>query len=177
MGAEPVASAPAAGAAFMQGMILHHAQALEMAALMDGRTTDARMRLLGERIAVSQRDEIALMSEWLRARGLAVPEAGAAHAHHAHGEMPGMASPEQMAELATLTGRAFDRRFLSLMIRHHEGALEMVRGVLGASGGAGDGELFRFASDVDADQRAEIRRMQALLTQFTSRSATSRRRP
>lgn len=166
-----------AGVRFMTGMILHHAQALEMTALIAGRSADDRLARLGERIAVSQRDEIALMAEWLRDRRQALPEPASPHAHHEHGPMPGMASPADMAALADLRGAAFDRRFLTLMIRHHEGALVMVKGVLGETGGAGDGELFRFASDVDADQRAEIRRMQALLDSLSAIPATVRRRP
>lgn len=166
-----------AGVRFMTGMILHHAQALEMTALIAGRSSDHRLARLGERIAVSQRDEIALMVEWLRDRRQALPDPASPHAHHAHGLMPGMASPADMAALADLRGAAFDRRFLALMIRHHEGALVMVKDVLGETGGAGDGELFRFASDVDADQRAEIRRMQALLDSLSTIPATVRRRP
>jgi uncharacterized protein (DUF305 family) len=180
--AQPAANdvAPVAGQAgvrFMTGMILHHAQALEMTALIAGRSSDDRLARLGERIAVSQRDEIALMAEWLRDRRQALPDPASPHAHHAHGPMPGMASPADMAALADLRGAAFDRRFLTLMIRHHEGALVMVKDVLGETGGAGDGELFRFASDVDADQRAEIRRMQALLDSLSTIPATVRRRP
>jgi len=123
-----------AGVRFMTGMILHHAQALEMTALITGRSADDRLARLGERIAVSQRDEIALMAEWLRDRRQALPEPASPHAHHEHGPMPGMASPADMAALADLRGAAFDRRFLTLMIRHHEGALVMVKGVLGETG-------------------------------------------
>lgn len=170
------APASAPGVEFMQGMILHHAQALEMSALVDGRTTAVPLRRLGERITVSQRDEIAMMSAWLRDRGAAVPEPTAGHAHHGHGAMPGMASPEEMITLAAQRGRAFERRFLELMIRHHEGALTMVQGVLRTAGGPDDSELFRFASDVDADQRAEIRRMQAMLAGLASASARATRR-
>lgn len=169
-------TASVAGVRFMQGMLVHHAQALEMTALLPGRTTDARLVRLGERISVSQRDEIALMALWLGDRGQAVPDVASPHAHHAHGSMPGMATPAELADLAQQRGRAFDRRFLALMIRHHEGALVMVRDVLATSGGTGDGELFRFASDVDADQRAEIRRMRALLDALAPRATPVRRR-
>lgn len=172
--AAPTASTP--GVAFMQGMILHHAQAIEMSGLMAERTTAVPMLRAGERITVSQRDEIALMSAWLRERGADVPDPAAGHAHHGHGAMPGMATAQEMADLAALRGRAFDRRFLQLMIRHHEGALAMVKDVLATTGGPADGELFRFASDVDADQRAEIRRMQAMLASLSPAPARASRR-
>lgn len=166
-----------AGVRFMTGMILHHAQAIEMTALIAGRSSDDRLARLGERISVSQRDEIVLMAEWLRERRQVVPDPASPHADHEHGPMPGMASPADMAGLGRLRGAAFHRQFLTLMIRHHEGALVMVKDVLGETGGAGDGELFRFVSDVDADQRAEIRRMQALLDSLSAIPATGRRRP
>jgi uncharacterized protein (DUF305 family) len=178
-GAQAPAAAPraagvraaAADVRFMQRMIGHHAQALEMAALVPTRSRRADLRALAERIDVSQRDELAMMRRWLDARGQSVP-ATDAHAGHdvAHAAtsdssaaMPGMLSGDAMGRLARATGADFDRRFLEGMIRHHEGALTMVAEFFAAPGAAQEAEIFRLASDVDADQRAEIRRMRALL--------------
>jgi uncharacterized protein (DUF305 family) len=160
----------------MQNMIGHHAQALEMTRLVPTRTTRPEMRLLAERIDVSQKDEINLMRHWLQSRGEQVPDPGDPHAHHGAGEMalmPGMLTPEQLAELARASGPAFDRLFLQDMIRHHEGALAMVTDLFGTNGAAQESDTYRFASDVDADQRAEIARMRALL-QTLSDSAPPR---
>jgi uncharacterized protein (DUF305 family) len=168
-----------ADAAFMQGMIGHHAQALVMAALVPSRTATPALRALAERLDVSQRDEIAAMRRWLADRGEPVPDstgalpgaAGAHAGHEAHGghaaaAMPGMLTPVQLAELAAASGAAFDRLFLRLMIQHHEGALVMVRDLLATPGAAREAQTFAFVSDVDTDQRAEIARMQALLTRL-----------
>ena len=116
----------AADVQFMQGMIGHHAQALEMTALLPERTRRDDMRLLAMRIEVSQADEIQMMQRWLEARGQQVP---GPHAHHAPGAplMPGMLTAAEMARLADARGDAFDRLFLELMIKHHEGALTMVK--------------------------------------------------
>ncbi|HEX9164453.1 MAG TPA: DUF305 domain-containing protein [Gemmatimonadales bacterium] len=146
---------------FMQGMIGHHAQALDMATLVASRTDRPDMRLLAERIDVSQKDEIAFMRRWLTDRGAEAPVPEPGHAHHGH-LMPGMLTAEEMARLEQARGTAFDRLFLEGMIRHHQGALVMVKELFDA-GGAQESELFRFASDVDTDQRAEIQRMRALL--------------
>lgn len=148
---------------FMQGMIPHHAQALEMAALVPSRTTREEIHLIAGRIALSQRDEIALMQRWLATRGEAP---GDEHAHHTHGDgalMPGMLTRADMERLAAARGPVFDRLFLEYMIRHHEGALAMVADLLKAPGAAADPELYQFASHVDADQRMEIARMGRLL--------------
>lgn len=146
---------------FMQHMIVHHAQALEMTSLVRERTTNEQIRLLARRIERSQEDEMARMRSWLRARGAAVPDE---HAHHSgHEGMPGMASAEELARLRAATGPAFDRLFLELMIRHHEGALVMVEQLFATPGAGQDPELFQFASHVDADQRMEIARMRRLL--------------
>jgi uncharacterized protein (DUF305 family) len=147
---------------FMQGMIGHHAQALEMAALLPSRSTREDMRLLARRIEVSQADEIAMMRRWLETRGLNVP---GPHAHHAQGAtlMPGMLTPEEMNRLAEAKGAAFDRLFLELMIKHHEGALVMVNDLSSSAGAGQESEIFAFASDVDADQRMEIDRMRGML--------------
>jgi uncharacterized protein (DUF305 family) len=146
---------------FMQGMIGHHAQAIEMTALIDARTSREEMKLLGQRIAVSQADEMDMMRAWLRARGQDIPSE---HAHHTQeGMMPGMLSPEQMAELTAATGDAFDKLFLRYMIQHHEGALSMVDDLFKSPGAGQEGDINAFAADVDSDQRMEIDRMRAML--------------
>ena len=147
---------------FMQGMIGHHEQAVEMVALMPERTTSEGLRQLGLRIDVSQRDEIRMMQSWLRARGQEVPSE---HAMHMHGAtlMPGMLSQEEMARLAAARGGAFDRLFLEGMIKHHGGAITMVQTLFASPGAGQDSEIYAFASDVDADQRMEIDRMGAML--------------
>lgn len=159
---------------FFREMIPHHAQALEMAALVADRTESRTTRLLAERIEVSQRDEIAWMQRWLEKHGAEAPEVGDHHhgnGHHGEGHhgdghheaMPGMLTPDEMAHLAGATGAEFDRLFLHYMIRHHEGALTMVSRLFSSPGAAQLPEVYGFASDVDADQRAEIERMRALL--------------
>jgi uncharacterized protein (DUF305 family) len=151
----------AADVRFMQGMIGHHAQALEMTALVPSRTTTEEIRTLAMRIEISQADEIKMMQEWLRDRGQAVPDP---HAHHMAGAtlMPGMLTQEEMARLSAANGAEFDRLFLELMIKHHAGALAMVEELFSQSGAGQEAEIFAFASDVDADQRMEIQRMAAL---------------
>lgn len=156
----------AADVEFMQGMIGHHAQALEMTGLVAGRAASPGVRLLAERIQVSQKDEITRMQNWLRVRGEQVPCVEPGHQHDdmaAHLMMPGMATPAQMAQLAAASGNAFDRLFLELMIRHHQGALRMVADLFAAPRPAQEPEFFQMANDVDADQRAEVARMEALL--------------
>ncbi len=147
---------------FMQGMIGHHAQALEMAALLPERTRRDDMRLLAKRIDVSQADEIQMMQRWLEARGQQVP---GPHAHHAPGAplMPGMLTVGEMSRLADARADAFDRLFLELMIKHHEGALTMVKELYSSAGAGQESEIYAFASDVDADQRMEIDRMRGML--------------
>ena len=153
---------------FMQGMIPHHAQALEMAALIPERTDHEGLRLLGLRIEISQRDEIAWMTSWLERRGETAPMVGAGHAHGlGEGDlMPGMLSREEMAALAEARGSGFDRLFLEGMIKHHQGALMMVAELFGSPGGGQETEIFRFAADVDADQDMEILRMRDLLNEI-----------
>lgn len=153
----------AADVAFMQGMIPHHQQALAMTALVTDRTENREVRLVALRIALSQQDEINLMKGWLRKRAEPVPGEGEHGAHVAHGLMPGMLTPEEMATLTAASGADFDRHFLSFMIRHHEGAVRMVAALFGSQGGGQQTEVFQFASDVDADQQMEISRMQKLL--------------
>jgi uncharacterized protein (DUF305 family) len=145
---------------FMQRMIDHHAQALEMTALLAERTSRDDMRLLARRIELSQADEIRLMRSWLRARG---QEPANDHVHEA---MPGMLTAEEMRRLAETRGDAFDHLFLELMIKHHDGALTMVNDLFASRGAAQDSEIFSFASDVEADQRMEIRRMSAMLAEL-----------
>jgi uncharacterized protein (DUF305 family) len=147
---------------FMQGMIGHHAQAVEMAALLPERTRRDDMRLLARRIEESQADEIQMMQRWLQARGQQVP---GPHAHHAPGAplMPGMLTPEEMARLSSASGESFDRLFLELMIKHHAGALTMVKELYSSAGAGQESEIHTFASDVDADQRMEIDRMRGML--------------
>ena len=147
---------------FMQGMIGHHAQAVEMVALIPTHTARDLMRLLGQRIDISQRDEMQMMGEWLRARGQQVPGPDAMHMHGAT-LMPGMLTEDEMARLAQARGDDFDRLFLEGMIKHHEGALTMVRELFATPGAGQDVAIFSFASDVDADQRMEIERMGAML--------------
>jgi uncharacterized protein (DUF305 family) len=147
---------------FMQGMIGHHAQAIEMVALIPTHSSRREMVLLGQRIDISQTDEIKMMQDWLTRRGQQVP---GPHAHHAPGAplMPGMLTAEEMARLGEAKGPAFDRLFLESMIRHHEGALTMVRDLFAQPGAGQESDVFAFASDVDADQRMEIDRMRGAL--------------
>lgn len=156
-----------ADARFMQGMMVHHAQAVTMAGLVPARSGSPDVRLLAERIDVSQKDEIAMLRRWLERRGEAIPLLDADHEHHdtAGGSvrMPGMLTPDEMARLEHATGVEFDRLFLQGMITHHEGALTMVAALFATSGAAQEPQIFDFASDVDASQRVEIRRMRAML--------------
>ena len=157
----PIPTFTPADAAFMQGMIGHHAQAIEMVALLKTRTARQDMQMLGLRIEVSQRDEIKMMQDWLRARCQAVPDE---HAHHMQDAklMPGMLSPDQMKKLEAAKGAEFDKLFLEYMIQHHDGALTMVKDLMASPGAAQESQIFAFASDVEADQAAEITRMRAL---------------
>ena len=155
----------------MQHMIGHHAQALEMTKLVPGRANRDDLRLLAERIDVSQRDEIALMRQWLAQRGEEAPTMDAQH-HAAMGHgmlMPGMLTAAELEQLAKTKGTEFDRLFLEYMIRHHEGAVSMVKDLFGTQGAAQESETYRFATDVEADQRAEIARMRALLAKLPAR--------
>jgi uncharacterized protein (DUF305 family) len=150
---------------FMQGMIGHHQQAIDMAELLPTRTNDEAMRKLGQRIEISQVDEIHMMQRWLTARRQSLPDE---HAMHMHGAtlMPGMLTPAEMEQLAAANGRAFDRLFLEGMIKHHGGALTMVTELFSHAGAGQEPEIFTFVSDVDADQRAEIARMSAMLEEL-----------
>jgi len=149
---------------FMQGMIGHHAQAVEMVALIADRSNNAVMKMLGLRIQVSQDDEMDMMRKWLAAHGAAIP---GPHSHHEPGGfMPGMLTTEEMAQLAAAKGVEFDRLFLQGMIKHHGGAITMVEDLFKSPGAGQEGGIFAFASDVDADQRMEIDRMGAMLREI-----------
>ena len=157
---------------FMQGMIMHHAQAVEMTALIEARTENKDLRLLGARISHSQAEEIKFMRRWLEARGepvsLPMPKmsgmdmSGMNMSSHPM-LMPGMLTPEQMEALKRAKGTEFDRLFLTGMIQHHGGALVMVKDLFDTAGAGQDAELFNFTTDVDSGQRAEIRIMQTML--------------
>jgi len=153
---------------FMQGMIMHHAQAVEMTALIPSHTQNTELRTLGARISHSQSDEIRFMKRWLTARGepvsMPMPAmTGSNMTRHAMPLMPGMLTPEQMEALRKAKDTEFDHLFLSGMIQHHGGALTMVQELFDTAGAGQDAELFSFATDVDSGQRAEIRIMQAML--------------
>ena len=153
---------------FMQDMVPHHNQAVQMAALVTDRTNRRELLDVAGRIDASQVDEIGFMQQWLRKRGEHVPDPTAHDAMHTSHEMAGMASPEDMARLAQLEGTAFDRLFLELMITHHEGAVTMVEELLEQPGSAYDPVLFEFANDVTNDQTAEIERMSGRLVSLSA---------
>ncbi len=166
-------------AEFMQGMIMHHGQAVEMTALIAARTENKELRLLGARISQSQSDEMKFMKRWLETRGeplsMPMPEMSdmnmpgmdmsnhkmSGHHHHAM-LMPGMLTAEQMEQLRMAKGAEFDRLFLKGMIQHHTGALAMVKDLFETAGAGQDAEVFNFATDVDSGQRAEIRIMKTM---------------
>jgi uncharacterized protein (DUF305 family) len=157
---------------FMRGMIMHHAQAVEMTALIESRTENKNLRLLGARISKSQSDEMKFMKRWLEVRGeTAQPPMPGMNSRDMPGMdmsshqmlMPGMLTPKQMDALRKAKGAEFDHLFLSGMIQHHNGALIMVKGLFDTAGAGQDAELFNFATDVDSGQRAEIRIMQTML--------------
>ena len=151
----------AADVQFMQGMIGHHAQALEMTTLLYDRSRWEDIRLLAQRIDVSQADEIRMMRGWLQVRGAEVPRGDEHHMHDGM-LMPGMLTPDQMAELAAAAGTEFDRLFLEYMIMHHDGAVIMVEALFASPGAGQESVIFGFASDVVADQTMEITRMRRM---------------
>jgi uncharacterized protein (DUF305 family) len=159
---------------FMQGMIPHHAQAVVMAKMAKTHGARDDVRILCERILVAQSDEITLMRNWLRDRGEMVPPADATHHKHTMNGvthdmlMPGMLTPEEMAALDKARGPAWDRLFLIGMIKHHEGALKMVDDLFESYGALQDDDMFKFASDVYADQTTEIDFMQKMLDGMSS---------
>ena len=152
----------------MQGMIMHHGQAVEMTALIASHSTNKDLRLLGDRISHSQADEMRFMKRWLITRGAPTEmqmDMGGMEGMDMsdHMLMPGMLTPKQMEALRKSNGREFDRLFLEGMIQHHGGALTMVKDLYDSGGAGQDAELFTFATDVDSGQRAEIRIMQSIL--------------
>jgi uncharacterized protein (DUF305 family) len=158
---------------FMQGMIMHHAQAVEMTALIASHTDNRELHLLGARISRSQADEIKFMKRWLAARGeqLSMPMQGMPGMDMSHETMPlmpGMLTPEQMEALRKAKGAEFDRLFLTGMIQHHSGALTMVKDLFDTAGAGQEADLFDFVTDVDSGQRAEIKIMQTILEKETS---------
>lgn len=177
-----------ADVAFMQGMISHHAQAVTMSSFADNNGPSSEVRVLAGRITVAQTDEIAFMKSWLGKRKQTVPSGNMeamAHAHHAgmdmskatgdsvsgtmlngtmvSGAMPGMLTPAQLDTLKMAKGPAFDWYFLTFMIQHHRGAISMVDELMSAKGAANDDDVFKFVSDVVADQSTEIDRMELML--------------
>lgn len=158
------ASYTASDVAFMQHMIVHHQQAVEMAVLVKDRTNTAELVTIAGRIESSQADEIAFMKAWLSERGEPVEDPMMkGHGEHMHHMMKGMASPDQMKALAAAKGVEFDRQFLTLMIAHHEGAVDMVEKLLDEDGTAADPVLYQFVGDIDSEQTTEITRMDKLL--------------
>ena len=151
----------------MQGMIMHHGQAVEMTALIASHTENKEVRSLGARISHTQADEMRFMKRWLEARG----EPVSPPMHHLPGMdmsshqmmMPGMLTTKQMDALRKAKGEEFDHLFLKGMIQHHQGALVMVKNLFDTAGAGQDAELFNLATDVDSGQRAEIRIMQTML--------------
>jgi uncharacterized protein (DUF305 family) len=155
---------------FVQGMIPHHAQAVLMAGWAPSHGASKTMQLMCERMLVSQKDEIEWMRNWLRDRAQYVPPRDATHhkMKMAGGMehdmlMPGMLSDAELKQLDQARGADWDRLFLQFMIKHHEGALKMVDDLFNAPGAMQDEELYSFASDIFADQTAEIERMQKML--------------
>lgn len=180
----PVTHGPAhtsADVEFVRDMLVHHQQALEMTALVPERAQNDVIRLLAERIEVSQRDEIARMEQWLRRRDEQMSVGGGEHAadherteehagmHERHRppgrgtSMHGILTPAEMARLAASRGTAFDRLFLESMIRHHEGAIVMVAELFSSPGAGQEPEIYQLASEIESDQRMEIDRMRGLL--------------
>jgi uncharacterized protein (DUF305 family) len=157
---------------FMQGMIMHHAQAVEMTALIASHTENKELRSLGARISSSQSDEIKLMQRWLAARGerISVDMPGMDMSRHSSHQqlMPGMLTPEQMSALGKAKDAEFDHLFLTGMIQHHDGALTMVKDLFDTAGAGQDADVFNFATDADNTQRAEIKIMQSMLDKKSS---------
>ena len=146
---------------------MHHAQAIEMTALIESHTENKDLQSFGARINSSQSDEIKFMKRWLEARGQAISPAmpempGMDMSSHLM-LMPGMLTPKQMQALKKAKAAEFDRLFLQGMIQHHDGALKMVKDLFDTAGAGQDAELFSFATDVDSGQRAEIRIMRTML--------------
>src|ERR1035437_647372 len=168
----------AADAHIMQGVIAHHSQALDMCAMAPTHGAGEKVSLFCKKVIISQRDEIQLMQTWLRDRGERVPDPNDKMAHDMPGMkmdadamlMPGMLTAAQMKQLDAAHGAAWDSTFLTGMIQHHGGALSMVAALFAAPGAGQTPEVFGFATGIDADQRAEIERMQGMLSSYQRRS-------
>jgi len=148
---------------FVRDMLHHHSQAIEMTGYVEERSDDADIRMLAERMDVSQTDEMTQLEKWLQSRGEPVRDPDASHDEHA-ADMPGLLTDAELAELEAAAGEAFDVLFLTSMIRHHEGAIQMVD-ELYAAGGGQETEIDAFARHVEADQGIEIARMQEMLAE------------
>lgn len=148
---------------FVRDMLHHHSQAIQMTGYVDERTTDEDIRLLAERMSVSQTDEITQLETWLQTRGEPVRDPDDSHAHAAQ-SMPGLLTDAELAELEAAEGEEFDRLFLAYMIRHHEGAIQMVT-ELYAEGGGQESDIDAFARHVEADQAIEVARMKEMLAE------------
>ena len=175
-----VPAVSAADVAFMQGMIMHHGQAVEMTAMIPSHTENPSVRSLGAKIASSQADEMLFMKRWLVARGepvsmamLGMPDMDMSGASMP--SMPGMLTADQMDALGNAHGAAFDKLFLDGMIQHHGGALVMVKDMFQTPGAGQDADLFNFATDADNTQRAEIRIMQGMLEKDSLEKAKEKR--
>ncbi|MDO9476802.1 MAG: DUF305 domain-containing protein, partial [Pseudohongiella sp.] len=156
---------------FMQDMIMHHDQAVQMTAMIEGRSQRDEVRQLGERISASQDDEMQFMVDWLEEQGQPVMPPAAdrsTHAHHSgHSTMAGMLTDAELANLRAAQGNQFDTLFMQFMIKHHQGAITMVDELLAKQGTAQDPVLFEFISEVKTEQNSEIERMTAMLATFS----------
>jgi uncharacterized protein (DUF305 family) len=163
---------------FIAGMIGHHAQAIVMARLAPTHGASRAIQTLAGRIINAQQDEISLMQQWLRDRDQPVPEVHISGLHlMVHGSdhgvhMPGMLTDEELRRLDAVRGREFDRLFLTFMIKHHQGAVEMVDELIATDGAAQDQAVFKLASDIQVDQRTEIARMELMLAQMAAGEGT-----
>ncbi len=162
---------------FMQGMIMHHSQAVEMTAMIPSHTTNPALAELGAKISSSQSDEIRFMQRWLIARGQptdmsmpGMPEMDMDG--NPMKPMPGMLTPAQMEALRAARGPQFDRLFLTGMIQHHNGALIMVKDLFNTPAAGQDADIFNFATDADNTQRAEINIMQKMLQTNSSEKSS-----
>jgi uncharacterized protein (DUF305 family) len=146
---------------FVRDMLHHHSQAIEMTGYVDERSSDEDVRMLAERMGVSQTDEIGQLEKWLQSRGEPARDPDASHEHTA-ASMPGLLTEDELDQLEAAEGEAFDELFLTFMIRHHQGAIQMVE-ELYAAGGGQEPDIDTFARHVEADQAIEIARMQEML--------------
>jgi uncharacterized protein (DUF305 family) len=150
---------------FLTGMIPHHTQAIMISGWAPSHEANPQVRTLTERIVVGQSDDLVLMKQWLGDRGKPIPATGG-HDHTMH--MPGMLTAEQLAQLDAARGRVFDSLFLTFMIQHHQGALQMVNKLFGSSGAANDDFVYKMASEIHAEQETEIERMKLMLASLPS---------